>query len=246
MRYKVILSIFTFLVLFTTAATAFDITGGSAWKSRNGFGITGGLGGANCIDDFCDETIDSNLMGSFLGFVGMDYRFIPNLSLYADFTAAYVNTDVDHWNIAGIPFGDIDNDRGFLMTIIVGAAFHLPVVTWLDLYLGFGIGYSYMGFWAELERGNSEYDLYLSYKGLDFELRTGATVYLFSKAPTFGLGPFFRAGFPAWITACYDDDDGNDDCDSPDDIEDNTVSLLAEVEESPVLFEVGVEIRYGF
>ena len=74
--------------------------------------------------------------------------------------------------------------------------------------------------------------------GVDFELRTGATVYLFSKAPGLGFGPYYRAGLMFWPTFCHEVE-GDGDCDSVDDYD-------IDQDDLPFIHHVGLEMRYVF
>lgn len=225
-------------------AAAFDIKGGPEWQKRNGFGMGAGFSGIQCMRDFCEDTMETRFGGSIGGYIGGVYRFMPNLSMYFDFTAGLINTDLEARDLGG---DDVDKDRGLFMAMIVGAAFHVPITGWLDAHMGFGLGYVYTGFWAEVEPGGNanERDWYFSFKGLDFQLRTGAHVYLFSNAPTFGFGPYMRFDFPLWFTACYDIEDVDDHCDWPEDLDDD-LGPGWDVDDSPFIFQLGLELVYGF
>jgi len=245
-RTRTIIAGLTLATALAVCATggAFDIKGGPEWQKRNGFGLAAGFGGVQCLRDFCDDTWETKFGGSIEGYVGGVYRFMPNVAMYLDFTIGHINTDPEggDWGVR-----DIEDDKGMLIQIIVGAAFHVPITGWLDANLGFGVGYVYDGFWAELEYGGNQPDreVYSSYKGLDFELRTGATVYLFSKVPTLGFGPYLRFGFPLWFTACYDLEGVDEDCDWPEEVDDDLGGFW-EFDDSPFLVQFGLEMIYGF
>ncbi|MFO8071796.1 MAG: hypothetical protein R6V85_07965 [Polyangia bacterium] len=227
-----------------------DITGGSAWEKRTGFGVAAGLGGVDCTDDYCDHTWDTSFFGSFAGFAGGYWRPISNLVISVDAGMAYVNTDVDGW----WRDADIDDDRGMLFQLIGAGSFHAPITGWMDAHLGLGIGYAYLGFWSDVDG----FDIHTTHHGLDFELRTGADLYLFSSAPTFALGIYFRLGMPVWIRACYDVEDAGTfgvpeekDCDDPDDLEQSLQDprpgyYAYDIDEGPFLVHFGIAVKYGF
>ncbi len=250
MNLKMSLATLALLVATVAAvpASGYSIKGDAVWQKRNGFGIAAGFGGVDCLRDYCDDTWETRFGGSIEGYVGGVYRFMPNLAMYFDFTIGHINTDPEGSDIG---VRDIDNDKGMLIQVLVGAAFHVPITGWLDAHLGFGLGYVYTGWWAEIEPGGNapNQDVYASFKGLDMELRMGATVYLFSGAPTFGFGPYLRLGFPIWFSACYDIEDGADDCGTPEDIDDDLrddTGFNWEVDEGPFLVQFGLEMVYGF
>ena len=234
MRRVVCLTAILFLLTSVSVSEAqrsmgWEITGGSAWEERVGPGLMLAIGGNDCTDDYCDDYHRTNFLGSIAGTVGFFYRIIPNVAVFVDLHTGYVNS---HWP-------DINNDHGFLFQTIGGGEFHVPITGWVDAYVGFGMGFAYLGFWGEHRR--SDADIHRSLKGVDFELRTGSDFYPFSRVPTRGVGPFFRLGMVYWASACLEDDARNyDECDSPDDLGnvfDNDLPFL-------VLF--GAAIKYGF
>ena len=175
------------LFSWPTSAAKWQLDGGEPWRQRVGPGLYAGLGGVACgEDDFCHDhhTVwDSSMIGSLEGIIGFQYRIIPNVVVFFDMSTALLPSSRAHY----------DSDRGFLFRTVAGAEFHVPIIGWLEAYAGFGIGFAFLRFRGEEDNNNGaeHKDTLL---GVDFELRTGATVYLFSKAPGLGFGPYYRAG----------------------------------------------------
>jgi hypothetical protein len=223
-----VLTIAVALLLCGPAAAAgkWSLDGGEPWKQRVGPGLYAGLGGVGCgTDQFCTDhdSWHSHLVGSLDGIVGFQYRIIPNVVVFFDLSTALLPATSDAY----------DHDRGFLFRTVAGGEFHVPIIGWLEAYAGFGIGFAFLRFRGETE-GNNHALVKDTLLGVDFELRTGATVYLFSKAPGLGFGPYYRAGLVFWPNACHDVE-GDETCDEPHDQED-----------LPFLHHVGIELRYVF
>jgi hypothetical protein len=211
---------------FATSGGKWTLDGGAAWRERVGPGLYAGLGGAACDDHWCEGDWDSDLFGSLDAMVGFFYRIRPNWVIFFDVSTGLLPASVH----------GVDNDHGFLFTTVGGFEFHIPVTGWLDTYAGFGIGFAFLRFSGEIDATDTEIKQTLL--GVDFELRTGATLYLFSRAPGLGLGPYYQLGLTAWPTYCYDDGD-NDECDDVDDD-------LIDEDDLPFVHQVGIELRYGF
>ncbi|MBW2278761.1 MAG: hypothetical protein JRF63_14815 [Deltaproteobacteria bacterium] len=231
-------------------AADWSITGGEAWEGRTGFGVMLGLGGVDCTKDFCDKTWGTKFMGSFEGIVGFYYRLIPNLSFFLDFGLAHMNTDFSEVD-------DADDGSGLLFHFVGGAAFHAPITGWMDAQLGFGIGFARM----KLETMNDppapseEVEVSTTHLGVDFELRFAVDIYLFSAAPTFAVGPYFKLGMPYWAKVCYDSPPGSaiftvgDSCGNADDIEKEVTEASGRtwhIDETPFLIHFGLDAKYTF
>jgi hypothetical protein len=214
------------------AEVGWDITGGQSWDGRTGLGLMAGLGGNDCTDDYCSELWDTRFFGSIGGFVGVFYRLIPNLSVFADFHLGYVNTDTS-WG---------EDDGGMLIQFLAGGEFHAPITGWLDAHLGLGIGFAHLRTHSALDDGT---EVRGSLNGFDIEARVGADVYLFSEVPTLGLGPYFKLGFPVWLGQCLEGLGGADGCGDPGDFDDLGQSGLKK-DDLPFLVHFGLAARYGF
>ncbi|MCK9460087.1 MAG: hypothetical protein M0R80_10650 [Proteobacteria bacterium] len=213
-----------------STAHSWTLDGGAPWKGRVGPGLYAAIGGVACgEDDFCNDhhAWDSRLFGSLDGIVGFQFRVIPNLVIFFDLSTALLPSSRDHY----------DHDRGFLFRTVGGAEFHVPILGWLEAYAGFGIGFAFLRFRGELDTENDQL-VKETLMGVDFELRTGATVYLFSKAPGLGFGPYYRAGLVYWPTYCHEVE-GDGDCEEVDDYDFDQHDL-------PFLHHVGIELRYVF
>lgn len=221
-----VLAIMGALSFSLPASAKWQLDGGEPWKQRVGPGLYAALGGVGCGDDeFCHDHHGwhSHMIGSLDGIIGFQYRIIPNVVVFFDVSTALLPSSADGYG----------NDHGFLFRTVGGAEFHVPIIGWLEAYAGFGIGFAFLRFRGEQDNNNDALvkDTLL---GVDFELRTGATVYLFSKAPGLGFGPYYRAGLVFWPTACHDVE-GDEHCDDPHDQDD-----------LPFLHHVGIELRYVF
>jgi hypothetical protein len=216
---------------------AWDITGGREWQGRTGPGIMAGIGGNDCTDDYCDDYWETSFFGSIGGTLGFFYRIIPNAAVFLDAHLGYLNTSMD----------GADDDKGMLFELVAGGEFHVPATGWLDPYVGFGIGFAFLGGWADSDNGYngpwgnpvSDTELYQSLKGVDFELKFGVDVYPFSSVSNLALGPMFRLGMPYWVEGCYELDTpaGNtDDCDDADKIFDDN--------DLPFLVHFGLYMKY--
>jgi hypothetical protein len=199
------------------------------WQARTGPGLYAGLGGVACDDDWCDDRWDSQLGGSIDATIGFFYRIKPNWVVFFDLSTGLLPSSAP----------GMDDDHGFLLRSVAGAEFHIPVTGWLDTYAGLGLGFAFLRFRGEVEALNNDYDYKESLLGVDIELRTGATVYLFSRVPGLGLGVYYRLGLTAWPTACVDND-ADDKCDDADDM------VQGRDDDLPFLHQVGVELRYNF
>jgi opacity protein-like surface antigen len=209
---------------FASSGGKWTLDGGQAWKDRVGPGLYAQLGAVACDDHWCEGDWDSEFFGSLDGTIGFFFRIVPNWAVFFDLGTALLPADRNHF----------DDDHGFLFRTVGGAEFHVPVTGWLDTYAGLGIGFAYLRFTGET--GND--DVKQALLGIDFELRTGATVYLFSRAPGLGLGLYYRLGLAAWPTACVEAGD-YDECDDIDDTE-------VDDDDLPFLHHLGAELRYGF
>jgi hypothetical protein len=233
-----------------SASASWSLTGGEAWEGRTGFGVMLGVGGVDCTKDFCDDTWDTKFFGSIEGLIGVYYRLIPNLSVFLDFGFAHLNTGFNE-----VP--DADDGKGFLFHFVGGAAFHAPITGWMDAQLGFGLGFAYLGFETDVAYESAALageraQVSTTHKGVDFELRFAVDVYLFSAAPTFAVGPYFKLGMPYWVEACYDsqraDIFGNGDaCGKPDDLQkDDATTQSWHWDEKPFLIHFGLAAKYTF
>jgi len=228
-------------------AAEWSITGGEAWEQRTGFGVMLGVGGVDCTKDFCDKTWGTKFFGSFEGIVGAYYRLIPNLSFFLDFGLAHMNTDFTE-----VP--EADDGRGILFHFVGGAAFHAPITGWMDAQLGFGIGFARMKLLTTVTQASPAEDVEVSTKhlGVDFELRFAVDIYLFSAAPTFAIGPYFKLGLPYWVKVCYDSPFADvfangDSCGKPDEIEQETSpDRTWHFDETPFLIHFGLDAKYTF
>ncbi len=209
-----------------------SLTGGKSWEERVGPGLMLAIGGNDCTGDYCDDQLDTRLLGSFGTTLGGFYRIIPNLVVFFDFHVAYMNTDYSTM---------LRDDRGFLFQLTGGAEFHAPFTGWFEAYAGLGFGYALLR--AKGERLTDGAKRVESLRGVNFEFKIGADVYLFSRVPTLGFGPLFRLGFTIWPTACVHED-GQSVCDNPDTLGER--DDMAYVDETPFLVFIGLAARYGF
>jgi len=256
MRIGLAIAAATLTLAFASPAAAeeyaadWSITGGEAWEGRTGFGVMLALGGVDCTKDFCDKTWGTKFMGSFEGIVGFYYRLIPNLSFFLDFGLAHMNTD----------FSEVDeaeDGRGVLFHFVGGAAFHAPITGWMDAQLGFGIGFARLKAMTTYQppAPADSVEVSTTHLGADFELRFAVDIYLFSAAPTFAVGPYFKLGLPYWAKVCYDSPPGSaiftvgDSCGSADDIEQEVTEASGRTwhfDETPFLIHFGLDAKYTF
>lgn len=220
------------------AKIVWDRTGGPVWSQRSGPGIGGVLGINQCLREYCDhhwDTVPSiALTGMFI------YRFMPNFAIFVDAHIGHLGARLDP--------RFYEHDGGVLFGATGGGEFHLPIGTWLDPYVGFGMGYSFLGLFGKYKDVNSNPDYSMRLHGLNLEMRTGIDFFFVKKAPTFSLGPQFRIGFPVWLKACWGDGPA-DQCTDPDNLYDNRdprYRLGFHDHESPYLFHFGVAAKYGF
>lgn len=221
-----------FLVAAPSGAVAFDITGGPVWQNRVGPGISFSLGLNGCMREYCDDEWDTGVsIGATVGFL---YRIIPNLVVFADIHTGHIPVDYES------PV-DVDNDNAFVFQITGGAEFHLPVTGWLSPYFGFGMGFAYLGVWGEFDlQDNPEF--HGSLRGLDFQLRTGADFFPFSRLPSFSLGPAIYWSLPYWITMCQESDlDDGEECDDPEDMVPENLD-----DDLPFILYFGIAGKYTF
>jgi len=216
-------------LLFSLPASAkWQLDGGEPWRARVGPGLYAGLGGVGCGDgDLCRDHHgwNSSLFGSLDGIIGFQFRIIPNVVIFFDVSTALLPARSHAYN----------HDHGFLFRTVGGAEFHVPIMGWLEAYAGFGIGFAFLRFMG-VEEADEDIEFKQTLMGVDFELRTGATVYLFSKAPGLGFGPYYRAGLTVWPTLC-NETDGDEHCDDPDEVH---------AHDLPFLHHLGIELRYVF
>jgi hypothetical protein len=210
-----------------------SITGGKAWEDRVGPGVMLALGGNTCTDDYCDDTLDVKLIGSFGSTIGFYYRLIPNLVFFADLHFAYMNTDYTDL---------LKDDRGFLFQVTGGAEFHAPFTGWFEAYLGAGVGFALLR--AKGNTLSGDFKRVESLRGVNIEMKIGADVYPFSRVPTLGMGPLFKMGFAIWPTACVEMD-GDRWCDSPDVVSEQDDDM-GDVDETPFIIFIGLSAKYGF
>ncbi len=225
-----------FIIGMPSAALAFDITGGPAWRNRVGPGLSFGLGLNGCARDYCDRDLDTGAsIGATFGFF---WRIIPNLVVFGELHTGHIPADMDRY--AGI--WDVDNDNVFAFQATGGAEFHLPLTGWVAPYAGFGMGFAYLGIWGDFDIDNDE-EFHGSLRGLDFQLRFGADFYPFSRVPSLSLGPVFYFGLPYWVKACWEQEfgDGDRECDDPDD-----EPFDLDDDDTPFIVFIGVGMRYGF
>jgi opacity protein-like surface antigen len=223
-----------------------SLSGGPVWERRTGPGATLAIGGNSCTGDLCDNSVDTNLFGSFGATFGFQYRLMPNLVVYGDLHTAYLNTDAD-WG------SNLRDDKGFLFQFIAGAEFHVPFTGWLDAYLGLGLGYALLRAKAFNGSEDANWEQVISLRGVDIEMKIGVDVYPFSAVPNLALGVLFRWGFTIWPTVCFSDD-GNRTCSSPKDsfnpygsdyaLWDENVS--DDVSDTPFLVFIGLQAKYIF
>ena len=224
------------------AESGWTLTGGRVWERRTGPGASLAIGGTSCTGDFCDQTLDVNLFGSFAGTLGFMYRIIPNVVVFLDLNTSYINTDMAD---------DMQDNKGFLFQAVAGGEFHLPITGWLDAYLGFGVGYALLRAKAHhvysSASGIGEWDEVLSYRGVDLEMKLGGDVYPFSRLPTLSLGVLFRMGFAIWPTACIDQG-GDKTCTDPesDFYRESPPDGWSQVSETPFLVFIGLTAKYTF
>jgi hypothetical protein len=230
------------------ASASFDITGGEAWEDRTGFGMMIGLGGVDCTKDFCDDIWDTKLFGSFAGTLGAFYRLIPNLSVFLDFGVAHMNTDFNE-------VSEADDGKGLLFHFAGGAAFHAPITGWMDAQLGVGIGFAFMRFRTDISMAGpaDAAEVRSDHRGLNFEIRSAVDIYLFSAAPNFAVGPYFKLGIPYWAKVCYYSEApdvftaGDEFCGKPDEIEkDMPTGRTWHFDETPFLIHLGLAAKYTF
>ncbi|MCP4679563.1 MAG: hypothetical protein GY854_29545 [Deltaproteobacteria bacterium] len=218
------------------------LTGGPPWEARVGPGIMLAVGGNDCTNDLCDDVLDTSFFGSIGGTAGFFYRIIPNLVVLLDVHLGHVNTDMI--SDTGPDEHDLEDDRGFLFQAVTGAEFHGPITGWLDTYIGLGIGFAYLKASGKYNNDDADGDLLLSFRGLDFELRTGVDVYPFSAIPTLGMGVLFRLGMVYWPKACIEHNSDTfmdqDECRNPDNAD------WLDDEDLPFLVHLGFAFRYGF
>ena len=237
------MSIVALVALISAAVPAgaaeggWTLTGGKVWERRTGPGASLAIGGTSCTGDFCDQTLDVNLFGSFAGTFGFMYRIIPNVVVFLDLNTSYINTDMAD---------DMPDNKGFLFQAVAGGEFHLPITGWLDAYLGFGVGYALLR--AKAHNTQVDWDEVLSYRGVDLEMKLGGDVYPFSRLPTLSLGVLFRMGFTIWPKACIEQD-GERTCADPESdfySEGNAPAGWYQVYETPFLVFIGLTAKYTF
>jgi len=224
------------------SANAFDITGGAPWQARVGPGLSASVGINGCLRDYCDDAWDT---GASIGAtVGFFYRIIPNLVVFAEIHTGHIPADFDGNRWGG--WADVDNDNGLAFQVTGGAEFHLPLAGWVAPYMGFGMGFAYLGVWGEVDDlpGDQDGDFHGSLRGLDFQLKFGADFYPFSRVPNLSLGPVFNLGLPYWIKGCWKQDFGPDDDEECDDVDDEPFDI--DDDETPFILYFGVLLRYGF
>jgi len=213
------------LLSLPASAGNWQLDGGEPWAQRVGPGLYAGLGGVGCGDDhFCHDhdAWHSSLIGSLDGTIGIFWRIIPNLVVFIDASTALLPASAR----------GMADDHGFLFRTVGGAEFHVPIMGWIEAYGGFGIGFAFLRFRGEL--GQLDQTVRDTLLGVDFELRTGVTIYPFSRAPGLGFGPYYRAGLVYWPTVCHDVD-GDEHCSDPDD-----------QDHLPFIHHVGLELRLNF
>jgi hypothetical protein len=233
---RALLALGFFGVLLVAAPTAAgpDIvlspTGGPVWAMRTGPGVGGVLGINQCFRDYCNHHWDTLASISATGM--FIYRIMPNLAVFVDVHIGHLGADSQYYK----------NDQGVVFGATGGAEFHLPIGGWFDPYVGFGMGYAFLGLFGEMENVPWLSDIEAKNKlhGLNFEMRFGADFFLLGNVPTFSLGPQFRIGFPLWLTHCWERGD-LDDCVQREDFEPRL-----DGDDSPFLFHFGVAAKYGF
>jgi opacity protein-like surface antigen len=228
-----------------------SIQGGKPWRDRMGPGITFAVGGNDCTGNYCDDILDASLIGSIAGTLGAYWRFIPNLSAFIDVHAGYVNTDHrDVYLMREATSGGneldqrvIKDDFGLLVQATAGAQAHFPFTGWFEAYLGFGVGFAMLRSKSNLAGVG---DFIKTHKGINFELKIGTDFYLFSRIPTFGLGPLFRMGFTVWPSLCieYEGSTMSSSCGNPD--AQASDSELPAYADTPFLIFLGLSGRYAF
>lgn len=229
----------TTLSLSSTAAEeGWTLMGADHWQERTGPGITLAFGGNDGTRRYAKEVLDTSLFGSAAATLGFNWRLMPILAVYLDGHVAYINTDYNNVRQAAI----IEDDRGMLVQATVGAAFHLPVNGWFDLYAGFGMGFAMLRVTGMIVESGLDYAATL--KGVNFELKLGGDFYLFSKARTLALGPLFRMGFPVWPSLCIDQQGEDVNCAKPD--QQARDFGLDDYGEPPFLVFIGLSGRFGF
>ena len=232
-----ILTGLVFVAIFTFAlqAAAWKPGGGAIWKKRTGFGLIAGIGSVMLTDDYYDDHWDQEFFGSIGATIGVFYRLSPMVVFFIDFNTTYLRLDSSHY----------DDDRGVLAQVTGGAEFHFPIIGWLDAYVGGGIGHAFVLANGERDRPHQNDDEFtFRAHALNFEMRTGATLYFFSKAPKLGLGPYFRLGIPLWLRACVDGDNMEESCASRDDFDEPEIGI--DEDDLPFIFHFGGELRYTF
>lgn len=236
-RHTLVVELLLAMVLFSSPSSSqesigWSLTGGKPWEDRVGAGVSLAVGGNDCTDDYCDDQLDTRLLGSFGTTLGGFYRIIPNLVVFLDFHVAYMNTDYTAL---------LRDDRGFLFQVTGGAELHTPFTGWFEAYAGLGFGYALLR--AKGQRLTDGAERVESLRGVNFELKIGADVYLFSRVPTLGFGPLFRLGFVVWPTACVHENKESV-CDDPDVLGER--DDMAYIDETPFLVFIGLAARYGF
>lgn len=228
--------VFLTLVIGLSAADAalargryhYELRGGPVWEDRVGPGIYGTIGGNGCGKDFCKKDWDARFWGSYGSTVGFYYRFIPNFVLLGEFHFGYMNTHNKR----------LSDDTGFLFQSTVAGEFHAPILNWFGIYGGFGIGYAYLGTWADNPTDPHLDKFHTALHGINFEFRTGCDFYPFERVPNLGFGPFMRVGVPLWLKMCHE---------GPGQPIDGCIGT-AELKKDrlPVLYHVGAAVKYGF
>ncbi len=218
------------------------LTGGPPWEARVGPGVMLAVGGNDCTDELCGDALDTSFFGSIGGTAGFFYRIVPNLVVVLDVHFGHVNTDMI--SDTGQSEYELKDDSGFLFQAVAGAEFHGPITGWLDTFVGLGIGFAYLEASGKYGVSDADGDLLLSFRGLDFELRTGVDVYPLSAVPTLGMGVFFRLGMVYWPKTCIEHDSNvfadRNECRSPDDAD------WLDDEDLPFLVHLGFAFKYVF
>ena len=229
------------LSIASTSAAVVNPSGNPIWTERSGLGVTLGIGGGDCFREYCRYTWDTSMFPSVALFVGMMYRLNTNWVFFGEFHNGFANSRQ--------PFRFIDNADSEYKTswmlffdFTAGAEFHLPTTGWLDLFLGGGIGFAYLGGWAE---DGPLPDTHHSLKGFNFQIRGGMDLYLFSAAPNFSLGPMIKVGLPIWGQACVEED-GNEICHGRGDFDDFHSDTGIKKGELPFTLFLGFISRYVF
>lgn len=237
--YSIILA--TLLLAAPKSSEAFDITGGRPWDERVGPGISLSVGGNGCSRGYCDDVWGTGV--SFGSTVGFYWRVIPNLVVFGDFHFGHMPINIHH-----SPYfrdWDVHNETGFVFQTTGGAEFHLPITAWVAPYAGMGIGFAYLGMWADDYRHRDHRGFHYSLRGIDFQMRFGADFYPWRRVPNLAIGPLLQVGIPAWVTACWEQDwDGAHQCDDPDARVHGDMRVRDGY--SPIIVYLGAGMRYGF